>query len=194
MAFTRRKALGVIIAGATLPKVAVAAFDYPPAFYNRKHQFTVLEPSGRMMGATLQRPGGKPAHLRPIPGKLLVVNFWATWCASCVREMPQLAELQRTMMSALHIAAICTDTADADKIADFLRSHAVDGLDVYCDPDAHAFNWGASTRVASPFTVIGPPTTYFVLPSGDVPGYIEGGADWTSNEGRALLQYYNQAI
>lgn len=44
---------------------------------------------------TLGDLGGKPTSIRSWPGKSMIVNFWATWCAPCRREIPLLRELQK---------------------------------------------------------------------------------------------------
>ena len=38
---------------------------------------------------------GKPAHLSDLQGKVVVLNFWASWCAPCVEETPNLIALQQ---------------------------------------------------------------------------------------------------
>jgi thiol-disulfide isomerase/thioredoxin len=48
----------------------------------------------RLLGQTLPDKNGVPQQLSQWRGKALVVNFWATWCAPCVEEMPELNQLQ----------------------------------------------------------------------------------------------------
>lgn len=49
----------------------------------------------QLFAAALTDPVGKPGGLSQYKGKVLVVNFWASWCGPCVHEMPTLAELSR---------------------------------------------------------------------------------------------------
>ncbi|MGL6041513.1 MAG: TlpA family protein disulfide reductase, partial [Deefgea sp.] len=47
------------------------------------------------MSATLPDLAGRPQAMKQWQGKLLVVNYWATWCGPCRQEMPELVELQK---------------------------------------------------------------------------------------------------
>lgn len=62
--------------------------DVQPAKNGAVQQLTAL---------TLTDSKGKPQKLSQWQGKFLLVNFWATWCAPCVQEMPELSELQKDL-------------------------------------------------------------------------------------------------
>ena len=56
---------------------------------------------------------GKSQAFAQWSGKLLVINFWATWCAPCLEEMPMFAQMQQTQAaSGLQIIGIAADNAD----------------------------------------------------------------------------------
>lgn len=54
-------------------------------------------------------------------GKVVVLNFWATWCPPCLREIPLLAEAQRAHPGALQVVGIAIDTRE--EVAGFLAEH-----------------------------------------------------------------------
>jgi thiol-disulfide isomerase/thioredoxin len=67
---------------------------------------------------------GNPQDLRQWKGKVLVVNFWATWCSPCVKEMPELSSLQKEVETKnIRIIGIGIDSAS--NIAEFAAKHNI---------------------------------------------------------------------
>jgi thiol-disulfide isomerase/thioredoxin len=71
-----------------------------------------------LFAQTFNDPAGKPQALSQWQGKPLVVNFWAPWCAPCVREMPELEAFAREM-KAKHINVIGIGIDSPSNIAQF---------------------------------------------------------------------------
>jgi thiol-disulfide isomerase/thioredoxin len=72
----------------------------------------------RLYGMTFNDAAGKPQALSQWQGKALVVNFWAPWCAPCVREMPELDELAKEL-AAKKVAVIGIGIDSPSNIAQF---------------------------------------------------------------------------
>ncbi len=71
-----------------------------------------------LMGLALPDPAGKEQRMDQWKGKVLVVNFWATWCAPCREEMPEFIKAQTEFGSkGLQFVGIAVD--QADKVAQF---------------------------------------------------------------------------
>jgi len=71
------------------------------------------EPVEMLPEFTLDNPEGVPQSIGSWPGKALIVNFWATWCAPCLREIPLLAEYQETYGERfLQVVGIAVDQPD----------------------------------------------------------------------------------
>lgn len=76
----------------------------------------------------------RPVRLEAFKGKVLVVNFWATWCAPCKRELPSLDRLQQQVgTDDLAVLAISIDRRGADKVGPYLDEVALPHLAVYLD-------------------------------------------------------------
>src|SRR5882724_10060206 len=66
---------------------------------------------------------GKPLSLAEAKGKIVLLNFWATWCGPCRAEIADLVDLQKRYADKLEIIALATDEDDADEVRRFvLRS------------------------------------------------------------------------
>lgn len=160
---------------------------WPPVLEAGRSQFTVVRPRATMPQLRLQDLHGKDVVLTARPGRITLVNFWATWCAACRLDLPVLASLVGSRPDRLDVVAICTDTKDLRKIRAFLGGLAVQKLACYVD----AYDTTAEAS-ASAFTLVGMPVTYLVGASNHVEGYITGAPDWLSPAGARLLQFYRE--
>lgn len=67
---------------------------------------------------------GKPQRIGDLKGKIVVVNFWATWCVPCVKEMPLLQKLQKRHGDRLTVVAVSIDEPAArPKVEKFVAKH-----------------------------------------------------------------------
>jgi thiol-disulfide isomerase/thioredoxin len=70
---------------------------------------------------------GNRVHLRDYQGKIVVLNFWATWCGPCREEMPRLVDAEKEYgpRGVVFVAASLDDDKSQTKIPDFLRDHQI---------------------------------------------------------------------
>jgi thiol-disulfide isomerase/thioredoxin len=68
---------------------------------------------------------GKPVSLAEARGKVVLLNFWATWCGPCRAEIPDLVDLQKRYADKLEIIALATDEDDADEVRRFVREAGI---------------------------------------------------------------------
>ena len=120
--------------------------------------------------------GGKSVRLADYRGKVVLVNFWASWCGPCIQETPALVELHHERPD-LAIVAISIDE-DAGAYERFLRRFHVDYTTVR-DPDQ---------KVAKIYGTDGWPETYIIDRQGVLRRKVVGDPDWSSPEMRAYLQ------
>ena len=78
----------------------------------------------QLMAESIPDPTGTPQALKQWQGKLLVVNFWATWCPPCVHEMPELSALQ-TELAGKNIQILGIGIDSEKNIAEFSAKHKI---------------------------------------------------------------------
>ena len=112
-------------------------------------------------------------------GKVLLVNFWATWCAPCVKEMPSLDRLQaRLGKDKLVVLALSLDGSSRARVAPFYEDKKLTSLGIY-------FDKGRKAMQALEVSIL--PTTILVDAQGREVGRLEGEADWDRPEAVALV-------
>jgi cytochrome c biogenesis protein CcmG, thiol:disulfide interchange protein DsbE len=110
--------------------------------------------------------------LSELHGKVVVLNFWATWCGPCVEEMPSLAQLQQRFRDkGLTIVGISIDV-DSNAYHKFLKDYKVDFLTVR-DPDQKTANLYGTFKW---------PETYIIDRNGIVRRKFIGAVEWSQPE------------
>lgn len=69
---------------------------------------------------------GKTLNQASYPGQWVLVNFWATWCTDCAKEIPQLVRLQHDKVGTLAIIGVAVDYRDPQAVLNFARQEGID--------------------------------------------------------------------
>ena len=190
---TRRSFVaGVMGATASLAMPARAGAGGPPPFATVRHQFTEVRGTRPVPAVPIPRLGGGALDLASLRGKVVLVNFWATWCPACRTELPILDRLAGNGRADLAVVAITTDR-DRSLVTPFVRKLNLRHLTIGFDPGALVARAGASDSVDTPFALYGMPISFLLGVAGKVEGYITGEADWLSIEASRLFDYYASA-
>ena len=180
--------LGVSLLGATS---LAAADNDPPALVGHSGQFTVVEPPEAPQPVPFENGMGEAVTLADFGGKVVLLNFWATWCAPCIQEMPWLDEVARDRADQpFEVVAVSLDKAGRDKVVPFFERLGLIHLGVYTDPQQRFGAINPPEGSEATFALYGMPTTYVIGKNGAVMGYIHGAVDWRSDDARALIDYY----
>lgn len=145
--------------------------------------FTALKmsrpPAGSMaVPFDLTSLDGTRVKLSDLAGKVVLLNFWATWCGPCKEEMPSLARLQKQFDPAQFVLLTVTTDVQRQGIAQFL-AHLGVALPVLFDEDQD---------VSRSFMVRGLPTTIVIGRDGTLAGRAVGPRAWDSPESVALMR------
>ncbi len=98
-------------------------------------------------------------NLNSFEKSLIIINFWATWCAPCIEEMPSLNRLKTNpIFNNLEIIPINVGRDNIEKTKDFYKKLKINDLKIYFDKDV---------ELAKKFLLRGLPTTVFVNKKGE---------------------------
>lgn len=121
---------------------------------------------------------GNTIALSSLKGKVVLLNFWATWCPSCVSEMPSLNKLYDELKSrGLEVIAVSTD-GSASSVMDFRETHGLH-FPVVMDEDR---------EVTREYHVFSLPTTFLINREGIIVEKFFGGYDWTGKEMKGKIE------
>lgn len=116
--------------------------------------------------------------LNDYKGKVVLVNFWATWCAPCVEEMPSLSQLKNASKGRdVDIIPISLDYKGVPAVQKFYKQQGIENLEAYIDEKNVAFK-SLGLRAL--------PTTLIIDRSGHEVARVYGSIDWNS---RAVKDY-----
>jgi peroxiredoxin len=129
---------------------------------------------------TLATLDGGHASLADHRDKLVVLNFWATWCQPCALEMPSLEGLWRRYRErGLVVVAVSVDRGSPRGLLEpYVRDLKLT-FPILLDPDSRTSNGWRVTAL---------PSTFLVRPGGDVTGMVVGAREWDSAEMQALVE------
>lgn len=123
---------------------------------------------------------GAPVTIANWEGKIVLLNLWATWCAPCRKEMPDLLKLKQELGGAdFDLVPVSIDRGGPAKPRKFLDQIKAGDLGLFQGP---------STETSGPLKAFGMPTTVLFDRKGRELGRLVGPADWASDEAKALIK------
>ncbi|MCB0351769.1 MAG: TlpA family protein disulfide reductase [Bdellovibrionales bacterium] len=124
---------------------------------------------------------GKTLSLKNFAGKLIILNFWASWCDPCIAEFPSLMKLVGKFKGDIVLLAISADYEEADVTA-FLKAFKVNDPNVYVA-------WDKGYTVANQFGTSRLPESYIIGPDGKLIRKVAGVDDWSTPEAYEYFEH-----
>lgn len=175
----RRLALA-IVALVAIGGVAFAESARPPLF-GSVAKLELKAPRAAIPALPFKSLDGGDASFDAFKGKVVLINFWATWCIPCVKEMPSLNRLATTIgKDKFAVLALSLDGPTRAKVAPFIRDKELTALDVYLDDKRTAYGT---------LDVLVLPTSILVDKQGREVGRLAGEAEWDTPEAVALIRH-----
>ncbi len=127
---------------------------------------------------TLPNLDEKQVSLRQHRGKVVFLNFWATWCIPCREEMPALEQLHQTFQQQDLIILAINLKEGAEQVKTFFQKRTL-SFPALLDQNGSVFR---------DYSVAGMPTTYLIGRDGKLLARGVGGRDWTRAEAQELIR------
>ena len=144
-------------------------------------QAAELQPyaGGKTPGLVLKDLHGTTHDLADFRGKVVLVNFWATWCEPCRDEMPSMQELKRRL-AGRPFEVLAVNLAESEnKVGDFLRRYSLDFITVLDRNSAARRDWNVKVL----------PTSFVIAPDGSIRYSVVGDLNWADDSAtRSLLR------
>ncbi len=126
----------------------------------------------------LKNVQGDSIKLSDYKGKVILLNFWATWCGACKEEMASMQNLYSSLKAdGVEVLAISIDRWNEDRVQEFARDNNL-SFPVLLDQDQ---------KVRRQYHVMGLPTSYLIDAEGKIRGYASGARAWDSPDSMELF-------
>ncbi|UII25467.1 TlpA family protein disulfide reductase [Fulvivirga maritima] len=132
------------------------------------------EPDNILEGIKLKTIEGDKIDLTQYKGKTLVINFWATWCTPCIKEMPSLENAKKALEEK-DVEFLLVSNEPLGQIRKFLKTHEYDVTFAKLDMPLEQLD------------IKGLPTTFIVSQDGELSFSETGAREWDSKENMRLI-------
>lgn len=178
---------GVIILSSVFMYQSAAAdttADVKKLLVGQIKDLVVIDPPSAAPVETFVNEADEKRTIKDFTGQVVVINFWATWCAPCVQEMGSLDKLAAKFKETdVKVIAISLDAGDgkAEKVKSFYEKQNIKNLGVYFDPAQDLYR---------AFKPRGLPSTFILNRGGNMVGKLDGPVVWDAGEVENYIRHY----
>ncbi|WP_417835107.1 redoxin family protein [Thalassospira xiamenensis] len=154
----------------------------PLTLIGESSQFVELDPQRIARNTRFYDRRNHPTDIGAYRGKVVLVNFWASWCLPCMAEMPSLDQLAYDHSNDdLVIIPVSIDEDGLLAAIPFYRRLGLENLDLFVDPNGETAYSNRDNPKNAEFALYGLPITYALDRDGRILGYVTGLVDWQSD-------------
>jgi thiol-disulfide isomerase/thioredoxin len=163
-----------------LPAASGASGAFDKTFAKGAMAALLVHPERKDIAAfTFANDRGETIDLSKWKGRVVLLNLWATWCAPCRKEMPEMAQLQRELGGpGFEVVALSLDRKGLEASAAFLKEIGADSLALYIEPEAKSL---------AALQALGLPATMLIDRQGKEAARLLGPAQWASAEAKSVI-------
>ena len=126
----------------------------------------------------LETVTGEKISLKDFKGKAVLLNFWATWCQPCKKELPSMQRIYEELRSeGVEVVAISIDRTKKERVKQYRKNHNLT-FPILLDP---------GQKVRKDYFILGLPTSYLIGIDGKLKGFISGAREWDSNASKEMF-------
>ena len=144
----------------------------------KKLNIEISDKKVRAPDFTLRDLQGNAVRLQDLRGKVVFLNFWATWCPPCRLEMPTMEQLHKEFSDRGLVVLAVNFRESLDEVRSFLKQHGLT-FTTLLDEQERAFGLYRAWSL---------PTTYLINKEGDIVGKVIGYRDWHSEQAKAFFR------
>jgi thiol-disulfide isomerase/thioredoxin len=147
---------------------------------NVPHNFRATEPPRQAPKLIFYDVNDKPHAISEFKGRGVILNFWATWCAPCVKEMPDLDKLNvRLKDKGIDVLALSVDRDPLNLAKRFYKNNGIKNLTILADK---------KRKILRRLSIQALPTTVLINTNGREVGRITGVIKWNEPKNVAFLR------
>tara|TARA_B100000029_G_scaffold128913_1_gene122481 strand:+ start:4962 stop:5531 length:570 start_codon:yes stop_codon:yes gene_type:complete len=147
---------------------------------NELHDLELNKEEKNIYDLVFKNHKGQEVKFSDFKDKILLVNFWATWCTPCIKEMPSLDRLKSKFDKNFDVIAISIDRDGLEKVTDFFKENNIVNLNKFFD---------IKNSLAKEMDLFGIPTSFFINKKGEIIGKYQGDMEWDNETVVKFIEY-----
>ena len=149
------------------------------SYSDDNNQLKISKPPIKIEPFTLLTENDEQVNISNTDGKIILLNFWATWCPPCIKEIPDLQKLKKDFGTNVEVFFISVDSNFSEIVPKFLKKNNFSDLNIFNDQ---------KLIISKKFNVKTMPTTIIINKSFEEKYRVIGYVDWKDEKYKTLIK------